>query len=139
MAFDFDESSRDRKHDVFEAIGIFVFTILILVGGFYALTAGRALEEEVNLTKWAVFGVLILALGSTLTIIKAAQAFGYGRDIFIIAHDPEKGALGDLPLSLDLDIFSICFCNSSLLFLQKYRPFSFLTSSGATYSPLLRL
>jgi len=96
MVFDFDESKKDLKNDLLvEFLVLIVFVVVWGFAGFFSLTAGRALEEEINLTKWSVFAVLLVFYALYVFIVKFVQFNGKGKMIYVPLHDPEKGVGSD--------------------------------------------
>lgn len=97
MAFSFDESKSNLKNDMLrDGATLLLLTALWICLGFLALTAGRGLEESLNLTKWTVFAVLIATFGVTFFSLKLIKFYGGLKKVHVFIHDPEKGLFANV-------------------------------------------
>ena len=92
--FEFEkESKADLKHDLLvETAVIVLYAVIWIFLGFLALTGGRGLLDPLNLTRWSVFGMMLMPYVILLFVVKFSQFFGKLKFIYLPAHDPEKGA-----------------------------------------------
>src|SRR3990167_1248470 len=134
MAFEFEESQKDRKQDIQESIWVVIWGFIAIMAGYFALTKGHGFDEQRNFIIFALFGIMILAFMILALGIKFAQFNGFFKNVYMPVFDPEKGLFpikSGLKFLFGVLLFvSILGLISSFIPQSTFRDFAFPLSAG---------
>ena len=85
---------KDASKDVIDIAAVWVYYAIWLVIGFYSLTAGRGLEEEINFTTIVLFTLPLLMYAGLVTAVNTAKLTGKFENFVVFVHDTEIGIFG---------------------------------------------